>query len=136
MKGGLPEKHVVTCFLECNGRILILRRSQMVGSFRGKWAGVSGYVETNADEQALIEIEEETGLPPEDVELIRSGKTLAAEDEGIRWVVHPYLFRIREKGKVRIDWEHCETRWICPEDIDYYQTVPMLKATLFQVYRG
>ncbi|MCJ7769713.1 MAG: hypothetical protein MUO92_04485 [Dehalococcoidales bacterium] len=43
----LPEKHVVTCFLGCDGRILILRRSQAVGIFKGKWAGISGYVPTH-----------------------------------------------------------------------------------------
>lgn len=135
MVNELPEKHVVTCFLECGDRILILCRSQMVGSFQGRWAGVSGYVETTADEQTLIEIEEETGLCPEDVELVRKGSTLEAEDEGIKWVVHPYLFRIKERDKVRIDWEHSEKRWIKPEDIDRYDTVPMLKETLAQVYQ-
>jgi len=58
----LLEKRVVTCFLESDGEILILRRSRQVGSYQGKWAGVSGFIETTADEQALVEIEEETGL--------------------------------------------------------------------------
>jgi len=131
----LPEKHVVTCFLECDARILILRRSEMVGSFRGRWAGVSGYVETTADEQTLIEIEEETGLRREDLELVRKGDPLEAEDEGIKWVVHPYLFRIKERNKVKIDWEHNKIRWIKPGDIDNYETVPMLKETLARVYQ-
>lgn len=135
MTNELPEKHVVTCFLECDARILILRRSEMVGSFQGRWAGVSGYVETTADEQTLIEIEEETGLCREDLELVRKGDTLEAEDEGIRWIVHPYLFRIKERNKVRIDWEHNKIRWIKPGDIDNYETVPMLKETLAQVYQ-
>ena len=56
---GLPEKHVVTCFLECQGSILLLKRSQQVGSFKGRWAGVSGYVEGSVDAQSLIEIEED-----------------------------------------------------------------------------
>ena len=135
MTKSLPEKHVVTCFLECDARILILRRSQMVGSYQGRWAGVSGYVETTADEQTLIEIEEETGLCPEDVELVRKGSPIEAEDEGIKWVVHPYLFRIKERDKVKIDWEHNEKRWIKPEDIDSYQTVPRLKEALARVYQ-
>jgi len=130
----LPEKHVVTCFLECDARILILRRSEMVGSFQGRWAGVSGYVETTADEQTLIEIEEETGLRREDLELVRKGDPLEAEDEGIKWVVHPYLFRIKDRNKVKIDWEHNKIRWIKPGDIDNYETVPMLKETLARVY--
>ena len=135
MTNELPEKHVVTCFLECDARILILRRSEMVGSFQGRWAGVSGYVEKTADEQTLIEIEEETGLHREDLELVRKGDPLEAEDEGIKWVVHPYLFRIKERNKVKIDWEHNKIRWIKPGDIDNYETVPMLKETLARVYQ-
>ena len=132
----LEEKKVVTCFLESDGEILILRRSEQVGSYRGKWAGVSGYVETTPDEQALVEIGEEAGLSRADLKLIKKGKLLSVEDEklGVRWLVHPYLFRIRDRGKVRIDWEHKESRWIKPQEIVNYQTVPMLKETLAQVW--
>ena len=69
----LQEKRVVTCFLESDGEILILRRSQRVGSYQERWAGVSGYVETTADEQALVEIEEETSLCGEDLKLVKRG---------------------------------------------------------------
>lgn len=131
----LQEKKVVTCFLESGGEILILRRSGEVGSYRGSWAGVSGYIESTADEQALTEIEEETNLRREDVELTKKGEPLAVEDKGlgIRWLVHPYLFRIKDKDKIRIDWEHKEARWIKPEDIERYQTVPKLKEALSRV---
>jgi 8-oxo-dGTP diphosphatase len=131
----LQEKRVVTCFLESGGEILILRRSGEVGSYRGSWAGVSGYIESTADEQALTEIEEETNLRRGEVELLKRGKPLAVEDEGlgIRWVVHPYLFRIKDRDKIRIDWEHKEARWIKPEDIEHYQTVPRLREALGRV---
>ena len=134
----LPEKRVVTCFLESDGEILILRRSRQVGSYQGKWAGVSGFIETTADEQALVEIEEETGLSQEDLKLINKGEPLSIEDEriGIKWVVHPYLFRIKDRGKIKIDWEHKETKWIKPEEIGNYQTVPKLKETLARVYES
>ena len=138
MTNNLQENHVVTCFLESNGEILLLRRSERVGSYQGRWAGVSGYIEKTADEQALTEIEEEAGLCEEDLQLIKKGKPLAVEDEklGVRWVVHPYLFHIKDRGKVKIDWEHKETRWIAPKDIANYQTVPMLKETLERVYKS
>ena len=68
MTSNLLDKHVVTCFLESDGEILLLRRSQQVGSYHGRWAGVSGYVETTPDEQALTEITEETSLQPEDLQ--------------------------------------------------------------------
>jgi 8-oxo-dGTP diphosphatase len=131
----LQEKEVVTCFLESENEILILRRSERVGSYQGRWAGVSGYIETSADEQALIEIEEETSLSPEEVELTRKGKPLAVEDKklGVRWVVHPYLFHIEDRNKIKMDWEHKEARWIVPKDITKFETVPKLKETLDRV---
>ena len=135
MISNLQEKNVVTCFLESGSEILILRRSQQVGTYRGRWAGVSGYVEKTADEQALVEIEEETSLGEEDLKLIKKGEPLPIRDEalGVKWVVHPYLFHIEDRGKIKIDWEHKEVRWIKPEELDNYPTVPMRKETLERV---
>lgn len=129
------EKRVVTCFLESEGEILILRRSEAVGSYRGRWAGVSGYIESTADEQALTEIEEETNLGRQDVTLVKKGEPMTTEDEGlgVRWVIHPYLFRIKDRDKIKIDWEHKETKWIKPGDIERYPTVPKLKEALSRV---
>ena len=126
---------MVTCFLESGNQILILRRSQQVGSYQGRWAGVSGYVETTADEQALTEIAEETSLSGEEVKLIRKGKPLPVEDKklGVRWIVHPYLFQIKDRDKIKIDWEHKEAKWIAPQEIGNYPTVPKLKETLARV---
>ena len=136
MTKDLPERHVVTCFLKFGVKILLLRRSKLVGSFRGRWASVSGYVETTADEQALIEIEEEVSLSREDLKLLKRGRPLEVNDDetGVKWVVHPFLFQIKESSKIRIDWEHEEIRWVDPEDIDNYETVPMLKKALERVY--
>jgi 8-oxo-dGTP diphosphatase len=136
MTSNLPEKHVVTCFLESDGEILLLRRSQQVGSYRGRWAGVSGYVETTPDEQALTEIKEETGLQPKDLQLLRKSEILTVEDEklGVRWLVHPYLFHINDRRNIHTDWEHLETKWISPKDIGDFTTVPHLKETLHSVY--
>jgi ADP-ribose pyrophosphatase YjhB (NUDIX family) len=136
MHSDLPDKHVVTCFLESNGEILLLRRSQKVGSYHGRWAGVSGYVETTPDKQALTEISEETGLQPEDLQLLKKGKILTVEDEelGVRWLVHPYLFHINDRSKIRTDWEHLDSRWISPKDIVDFTTVPRLKEALDSVF--
>ena len=136
MSGNLQEKQVITCFLESNGEILLLRRSQQVGTYQGRWAGVSGYLETTPDEQALIEIAEETGLSEEDITPIRKGEPLEIDDEelGIRWIVHPFLFHIKDRSKIRIDWEHKKLKWISPGDITSFNTVPKLKETLNRVY--
>ena len=138
MSGNLQEKQVITCFLESNGEILLLRRSQQVGTYQGRWAGVSGYLETTPDEQALTEIAEETGLGEKDAELIRKGEPLKIEDEelGTRWIVHPFLFHIKDRSKIKIDWEHKELKWIKPGEISRFNTVPGLKETLGRVYKS
>lgn len=45
------------------------------------------------------------------------------------------LFQIKDRGKIRIDWEHDELKWISPGELDDYQTVPMLKEALAQVHQ-
>ncbi len=136
----MEEKHVVTSFLEYNNKILILRRSQAVGTYQGKWAGVSGYIEegNTSFEQSLEEIREETGLSHLDVELIKEGEVLEVVDEdlGRKWIVHPYRFRVKDPTRVRIDWEHKEAKWILPQDLVKYSTVPKLKETWQRVENG
>ena len=129
-----PKKiHVVTVFLENEGRILILRRSKLVRTMKTKWAGISGYIEREDPLfQAWKEIEEETGLSNEKVKLMRVGKAVDVVDSDNTqtiWIVHPYLFHSNTKI-ISIDWEHDEYRWIKPQDIQNYETVPKLKEAL------
>ena len=130
-----PERHVVTSFLECGGRVLLLKRSQKVGSFPGRWAGVSGYMEHGDDEQSLIEIKEETGLEAKMLTFVRKGEPLTLDDADmrVRWIIHPYLYRVRSQNCIKIDWEHCDSRWVKPEELDNFNTVPLLKEALKRV---
>jgi PncC family amidohydrolase len=124
------EKRVVTCFLEHEGKICLLRRSLSVSTYKGAWAGVSGYLEPGNKplEQAMIEMWEEVHLGADDVELVKEGEPLAAVDKqlGMKWIVHPFHFRVKEQDKIHIDWEHSELRWVDPKDIGMYPTVPRL----------
>jgi ADP-ribose pyrophosphatase YjhB (NUDIX family) len=68
---------VVTVFLTHRSKILVLKRSGEVGTYKGHWAGVSGYLESNnALAQALTEMAEEVGLGEKDVTLLKAGKPL------------------------------------------------------------
>ena len=133
----MEEKHVVTCFLEHRGKILILRRSSRVGTYRRSWAGVSGYIETNADDQAFTEISEETELYKKDLKLIKKGKPLEVIDKDLnrKWIVHPFLFHVRAPEKIKTDWEHTEVKWIKPGELKKYETVPGLAKALAQVIK-
>ncbi len=126
----MTEERVVTCFLEHRGRILVLRRSEKVGTYRGKWGGVAGYIKANEtpDQAARREIEEEVGLT--EVKLIKRGTPHRFVDPeiGIVWIVHPYRFRV-DAPRIRTDWEHVEHKWIHPQEIENYETVPKLKES-------
>jgi 8-oxo-dGTP diphosphatase len=133
---------VVTCFvmrsLDGRDEILLAQRSQQVRTYRGAWAGISGYVEPGVTplEQAFTELQEEAGLARDDVELLRTGEPVAFRDDAIaqNWVVHPFLFRLLRPESVRSDWEATRFQWYEPSVVAALPTVPRLAEALAQVY--
>jgi len=123
------EKHVVTVIVRSNEKILLLRRSGKVGSFRGQWAGVSGFIEHDErdEEAARRELLEEINLSEPritrrlDVQMFRDGDTV--------WCVHPFLVDAKDP-KIRIDWEHESHEWVAPQDVSGYATVPGLQQVI------
>ena len=129
---GVDMREAVTTIVRSGRRILILKRSDKVGSCRGRWAGVSGHVEpedSSFSQRALTEVKEETGM---DVRIVREGEVIDIRDtcgEKKRiWRIHPFLAEVSDEdaAKMRIDWEHTEYRWVEPEELKEYQTVPAL----------
>jgi len=107
-----------------------------VGSHRGKWSAVSGYLE-GAEQpltRAVTEIREEVGLSAEQIKLTRIGEVLRAYDKenDIVWVVHPFLFNTETKS-IKLDWENLEYRWVVPAELKAYDTVPKLRETFDRV---
>ncbi len=119
--------HVVTAFLRNEGELLLLRRSDAVGTYAGRWGGVSGFAENDPDEQVLVEIREETGLDESSVTLVRSGMPVRFTDEDLDrdWVVHPYLFDAAD-GDVTLSEEHTEFEWVPATELFRQDTVPEL----------
>jgi 8-oxo-dGTP pyrophosphatase MutT (NUDIX family) len=130
---------VVTCILEHDGKILLLKRSNLVGTYRGLWGGVAGYVEELEEpyDTAVKEIREEAGIDADAVELVRKGDPIEFSDtyDGRRynWIVYPFLFHIQSKELVQIDWEHDEYRWVHPSEIKKLDTVPGLDDVVAQL---
>jgi 8-oxo-dGTP diphosphatase len=130
---------VVTCILEHDGKILLLKRSNQVGTYRGLWGGVAGYVEELEEpyDTAIKEIRQEAGIEVDALELVRKGNPIEFSDtyDGRRynWIVYPFLFHIQSKELVQIDWEHEEYRWVHPSDVKRLETVPGLDEVITQL---
>ena len=126
----------MTCFLKADKRILLLHRSEKVGSYRGKWSAVSGYLEGSEEPltRAVTEIREELGLSGEQIHLVRIGGTVRAfdEDADTVWVIHPFLFEARSEA-IELDWENTDYRWVDPEELRSYETVPKLREALDRI---
>ncbi len=140
----LRDTPVVTNFLMRTNnnepRILIVRRSQRVGSYNARWGGISGFVEKDVtpDEQAYTEIREETGLQRDQVRMLRRGAVVEYEDAalGRHWFVHPFLFEVLAPDAIHTDWEAEEMRWIKPTELEQYETVPKLKEAYASAMNG
>jgi translation initiation factor 2B subunit (eIF-2B alpha/beta/delta family)/8-oxo-dGTP pyrophosphatase MutT (NUDIX family) len=130
-----PPGNVVTAFLCAGTKILLLHRSSRVGIHRHLWAGVSGRLEQGDRtplDRARIEIQEETGI--EDPRLLSAGAPVdLVVGSGKHVRVHPFLFEIEDPEAVRLDWEHDDARWIDPEELGNFETVPLLVDTLDRV---
>ncbi|MDQ2717491.1 MAG: NUDIX domain-containing protein [Chloroflexota bacterium] len=141
---------VVTCFLlrfdAAEGRaegepaLLIVQRSQRVGSYHGHWAGISGFIEPGVtpDEQAYTEIREETSLQRDQVRLLKCGAVVEHLDASLNrhFYIHPYLFEALTPTAIKIDWEATAMRWICPAELQDYETIPKLKDAYDSAMNG
>ena len=126
---GVIERHVVTCILRSKGRVLILRRSEKVGSYQGRWAGVSGFIEEGEsdEEAARREMAEETDT--RGARLSGRASPRSFRHDNLVWTVHPFLFDVRSP-RVTTDWEHDDHAWITPDELVRYDTVPGLAEVI------
>jgi len=125
----LVERKVVTCVLRRKGKILLLKRSQKVGTNKGKWAAVSGFIERGERPEgtALKEVAEETGISTARLE--GRAETLRIRDGTYVWSIYPFLFEVGDE-EVKLDWEHTECAWVGLDELDGYDTVPGFRKVL------
>jgi isopentenyldiphosphate isomerase len=128
------EAPVITCFVQYEGRILLLRRSDKVGTYRGMWNSVAGYIDeiVPLQQKILEELREELGIREEDIAEIRIAAPYRSVDEAIdkTWIIFPCLTRLKILPQISLDWEHTQYRWISPEELEGYLIVPDLDKSL------
>ncbi len=130
--------NVVTCLLVSEGKVLIVRRSDKVSTYQGLWSGISGYINPgeNPLQRAVTEIEEETKLKPSELKLICSAGSFDVDDAELKrtWGVHLFAFGVLKK-RIRLDYENTEYRWVSPEEISDYRTVPGLEKAFGLLFK-
>jgi 8-oxo-dGTP pyrophosphatase MutT (NUDIX family) len=127
---------VVTAILENDNKLLILKRSEKVKSYKHKWSGISGYFEKKEDllSRALIEIYEETQIKKENITLRKILEKIEIEIENSKKIiVQPFLFSSKT-NLISLNWENDEYKWIKEEEVKSYDTVPRLIEMLYDCF--
>lgn len=130
---------VVSSFLQNQqAQILLLKRSDSVRTYSGRWGTVSGYVETcDPLLQAEREIREETGYSPSNLSLLKKGYPLSVDDQDTdrHWRVHPFRFTFHGNPRtIQLNREHVGYRWIDPDEMVSLFTVPRLTEALERTF--
>lgn len=119
---------VITVFVRCGDEILLLKRSERVRTYRGKWNSVAGYLDELKPirEKVLEELEQELGIDRNEVVSVHMGKPYELVDSDIKktWIIHPVMVDLVRKPEIKIDWEHSEYRWIRPEELKSLTHLP------------
>ncbi|MFA3878010.1 NUDIX domain-containing protein [Streptomyces sp. MMCC 100] len=110
-----PGRAVVAVVLGRRGRIALLRRSALVGSERGRWHCVTGFMESDSPLlDAVRELYEETGLGVADLVGLSAGPVLSLPDRAeLVWTVHTFWAET-ECHRLRLNWEHDAYQWVAP----------------------
>ena len=80
-------------------------------------------------------MQEGTGLTSNNLTLLHAGKPhrFFAADLSRRWTIHPFAFVLSpDAPAIRINWKHTEYRFVQPEEVETYETVPDLDITLWR----
>ena len=129
--------NIVTSFIKNDDKILILKRSDKVKTMKCLWAGVSGIIENNETPltRAKIEVFEEAGIHEEQIELLKAIQQIkisAPQYKNHEWNIFPFLFKAKNP-EIKLNWENSEFKWIEPNEIKNYETVPELEKILFSL---
>jgi 8-oxo-dGTP pyrophosphatase MutT (NUDIX family) len=104
---------------------------------KGLWGAVSGIIEGNELplDRAKIEIFEEVGIKSESIELLKAGKDIMVSSPQYpnhEWHIFPFLFKT-DTLDITLNWENSSYRWINPNEINQYSTVPNLDEVLLHL---
>ena len=130
---------VLTIYVLYNDKILLLKRSDRVHTYKGKWNTIAGYLDELSPIEKKIheELTEELQITKDQIQEIKIQEYYAFHDPAIActWIIYPVLVTLNEKPAIVLDWEHTEYQWIDPRDIENFDTVPNASESLKRCFR-
>ena len=131
------EALVLTCFVRFEDKILLLKRSDKVGTYKNMWNSVAGYIDEPIplEKKIFEELREELGFTEKIVKDISIAQPYKFTDKEIdkTWIIVPCLARLKEFSEIVLDWEHTDYKWIDPVQITDFSIVPKLDRSLKSV---
>ena len=122
---------VINVVVEYKDKILLLKRSDKVNSYKGKWNTIGGYLDEIVPLKKKVEEElrEELGITDLEKAKISYGESYEFHDReiGRTWIIFPVLVEFQTKPKIKIDWEHTEFKWIKHGEIGKFDCVPKIE---------
>ena len=132
------EAATVNVFIVCNGKLLLLKRSDKVGNYKRKWNIVAGYFDEpkSIREKAMEEAREEVGLDESLIESLKLFPCKIINDKNIKKIfyVFPILINVKSRPEIKLDWEHTEYQWINPKEISHFKVVHGLENILLRIF--
>lgn len=130
---------VVNCVLLAEGRVLLLKRSDQVLAYAGKWNGVSGFIDTfePAEVIARREIREETGLADYQMRsfALRNHYHLEDPSASKEWFVFPILVELHTTHQITLNEEHTEYKWVPLPEVNRHDTLPNFAEVVRQAIK-
>lgn len=112
--------HVATCFIEVEGKILVLQRGRKDEQF-ALWGIPGGKVEYGEEPRKAIsrEVFEETGILANGLDFCFLDKALSKNKFDGSYVLYLYYLKLPEKPSILINQdEHLDYRWVTLKDFE------------------
>jgi len=124
---------IVSIFVKYKDEFLLLKRSDKVNVYKGKWNSLTGYLDKpNFIEQIVEEVEEELGFGKEYFLSTQFGDHYEIFDDKInkKWIIFPVLLELNDKPDIRLNWENSEYKWIKPGELNNFDIIPDVEEGL------
>jgi len=127
---------IINCVLKHKGKFLVIKRSEILRWYPGRWNGVSGFLDDKKSikEKITEEINEELGLKKTSIKSIKLKEIFLQDEPKYQktWIVIPVLVEVNT-SEVKLNFENAEYKWATESEIKKLKFVPGFDEVLRRV---